>query len=66
MRRRKNLKLAAAAFLMIGAVTLCFHTATKTAAATGFSGKEEFKVSYPSSIRDAVLKEEEKNENENL
>ncbi len=63
MRRRKNLKLAAAAFLMIGAVTLCFHTATKTAAATGFSGKEEFKVSYPSSIRDAVLKEEEKNEN---
>ncbi len=62
MRRRKNLKLAAAAFLMIGAVTLLFHTATKTAAATGFSGKEEFKVSYPSSIRDAVLKEEEKNE----
>lgn len=63
MKQRKNLKLAAAAFAMIGAVTFLFHTAAKTAAAASLSGKEEIKVSYPVSTKEAAPKESEEKEN---
>ncbi len=59
MKRRKNLKLTASAFVLIGAVTLLFHTAAKAAAAASLSGKEEVRVAYPVSAESGTAPEEE-------
>lgn len=59
MKRRKNLKLTASAFVLIGAVTLLFHTAAKAAAAASLSGKEEVRVAYPVSAESGTEPEEE-------